>query len=147
MRNLGNDNNWLDVKLIGVLSNKSAIGAKVRIKATIDGQPIWQIREIRSQSGYAGQNSLWAHFGLKDAITVDSLIVTWPAGGVQTFENVAINQKLTIEESITNSTLYFENKVGITLSITPNPLKIADKNMQLTITNKTKSGTRNNLLN
>ena len=51
-------NHWLKVKLTGTVSNRSAIGARVRIKAMIGGVPVWQTREVSSQSGYCGQNSL-----------------------------------------------------------------------------------------
>ncbi|MEK7256849.1 MAG: CRTAC1 family protein, partial [Bacteroidota bacterium] len=65
--NNGNCNNWLKIKLQGTTSNRSAIGAKVWVKATIGGQQVTQLREISAQSGYCGQNSLVAHFGLGDA--------------------------------------------------------------------------------
>ena len=72
--NLINGNHWLNVKLIGTLSNRSAIGARVKIVA----QGRHQIREIASGSGYCSQNSLMAEFGLGDAAVVDTLQVIWP---------------------------------------------------------------------
>ena len=45
-RNNGNLNSWLKLKLIGTVSNRSAIGAKVRVKATIGGKTFWQMREF-----------------------------------------------------------------------------------------------------
>src|SRR5262249_6054134 len=44
--NSGNSNGWLKLKCDGVLSNCSAIGAKVRVWATIRGKPLQQLREI-----------------------------------------------------------------------------------------------------
>src|SRR5207253_4127879 len=49
--NNGNSNNWLKVKCVGTVSNRSAIGAKVRAKATIGGKTVWQLREISGGSG------------------------------------------------------------------------------------------------
>ena len=74
----------------------SAIGAKVRAKATIHGKTIWQLREINSGGGIC-QNSLDAHFGLGDA-TVETMRIEWPSGTVQEFHGVAVKQFLTITE-------------------------------------------------
>lgn len=101
--NQGNSNGWLKVKLQGTQSNTSAIGAKIRLKATINGKAVWQIREIRSQSGYAGQNSLVAHFGLGDAQVVDTMYIDWPATGREMLTGISINQQLTAVEGSTNS--------------------------------------------
>src|SRR2546428_2957138 len=45
-RNDGNANNWLTIRCVGRLSNRSGIGAKVRLKTNIDGRSRWQMREI-----------------------------------------------------------------------------------------------------
>lgn len=91
--NDGTANHWLSVRCIGVLSNRSSIGARVRVKATIGGEPQWQMREITSQSGYSGQSDLAAWFGLGEATSVDSLEITWPSGVTRVFENVAADQR------------------------------------------------------
>lgn len=78
-QNSGN-NNWIEIRCEGTSSNRSAIGAKVRVKANIDGQNVWQIREISAQSSYCGQNMLTTHFGLFDANVVDSVEIIWPSG-------------------------------------------------------------------
>ncbi len=97
-RNNGNSNSWLKANCIGTVSNRSAIGAKVRLKATIGGRTFWQLREISGGSGYVSQNSLIAHFGLGDAKVIDTLRIEWPSGAVQELQNVAANQMLTITE-------------------------------------------------
>ena len=99
-RNNGNSNNWLNIKCSGTASNRSAIGAKVRVKAAIGGAPGWQLHEISAQSGFLCQNSLNAHFGLRDAVIVDSLKVEWPSGMVDVFINIDVNQFITITETI-----------------------------------------------
>jgi hypothetical protein len=96
--NNGNLGNWLAVTCIGTTSNASAIGARVRLKAHIDGEPIWQLREISSQTGYCGQNSTPAHFGLGDAEVVDSLRIRWPSGLVDLYIDLSPNQFLTVTE-------------------------------------------------
>lgn len=87
-----NSNNWITIKLKGTVSNKTAIGTKVRIKTIINGQPVWQMREISAQSSYNGQNDLRAHFGLKDAISIDTMIIEWPLGMVEKYFNISSNQ-------------------------------------------------------
>jgi hypothetical protein len=82
-RNNGNGNSWINIKCIGTVSNTSAIGAKVLVKAAIDGTPVRQLREISAQTGYCAQSSLDAHFGLGDATVVDSIVIEWPSGIVR----------------------------------------------------------------
>jgi enediyne biosynthesis protein E4 len=95
-RNDGNTNAWLKVKLVGTQSNRSGIGAKVRVTANIRGSSIRQLRQI--SGGAAGQSTLLAHFGLGDATNVDIVRVEWPSGIVQELQNVAPKQFLTITE-------------------------------------------------
>ncbi|MCZ7636663.1 MAG: FG-GAP-like repeat-containing protein [Verrucomicrobia bacterium] len=98
--NQGNGNAWLHVRLVGTASNRSAIGAKVRIRATLWGQSIWQLREIATGDGFTGQSDLRAHFGLGDATQVDILRVEWPSGNVQELTDLAPNQLLTVTEQV-----------------------------------------------
>lgn len=98
-RNNGNENNWLKIKLEGVVSNRAAIGAKVRVKTAAG----WQLRDISAQSGYNGQNSLIAHFGLAGANLVDSVTIEWPSGIRQHLTQVVVNQQLfVVEEDATS---------------------------------------------
>src|SRR5207249_2606047 len=94
----GNSNHWLRVKCIGTVSNRSAIGTKVRIRATIGGIEHWQLRQISGGDGENNSDSLVAQFGLGDASSIDTLRVEWPCGGVQELTNVVANQTLTLTE-------------------------------------------------
>ncbi|TAE50888.1 MAG: hypothetical protein EAZ89_11155, partial [Bacteroidetes bacterium] len=78
----GSCKSWACFRLTGTRSNRSAIGAKVRVKSTIYGRSVWQMREISSQSGggAGGQSTRRAMFGLGDASSIDSVIVEWPSG-------------------------------------------------------------------
>ncbi|MDZ7316357.1 MAG: FG-GAP-like repeat-containing protein [candidate division KSB1 bacterium] len=91
--------NWIRVKCVGTASNRQALGAKVVVKAVINGKAVMQTRELTSQSGYLAQSSLIQHFGLGDAQRADSIIVIWPNGKRQTTANVAVNQIVTITEA------------------------------------------------
>ena len=94
-RNNGNGNNWLTVECSGRLSNRSAIGAKVRVKTVMDGKAVWQLREISGGGGLGSQNDLRAQFGLGAATNVDVVRIEWPSGIVQELTNVTPKQFLT----------------------------------------------------
>lgn len=89
---------WFEAELVGTKSNRSAIGAKLRLKAMIGGKWVEQMREISTQTGYCGQNQLAAHFGLGDATMVESVTVQWPSGLEEVFGHLAANQHVTIVE-------------------------------------------------
>ncbi|MCL4179541.1 MAG: ASPIC/UnbV domain-containing protein [Verrucomicrobia bacterium] len=99
-RNEESANAWLLVRLIGTVSNRSAIGAKVRVRATIRGQELGQLREISGGSGWSSQNNLRVDFGLGDATNVDLLRIEWPSGIVQEFRDLAARQILTVTEPL-----------------------------------------------
>jgi hypothetical protein len=96
--NNGNDHHWLKLRLIGTRSNRAAVGAKVRVQATIDGESLWQMREVSGGDGHMGQNSLHVHVGLGDATRADLVRIEWPSGKVQELQNVASKQFLTVIE-------------------------------------------------
>jgi len=117
--NNGNSNHWLMVSLEGNVSNKSAIGAKVRVKAIVNGTAVWQMREISAQSAYCSQNDMRAHFGLADATLVDSMVIEWPSGIRQYRTGVLPNQILEIEEDLVN--VVKEELPGFGFKVFPNP--------------------------
>lgn len=96
--NGGNKNNWFELKLVGTKSNKSGIGARIRI---VSGN-VSQIREVNNQSSYLSQNSLIQHFGLAKFTKVDTLNIQWPSGLNQQFLNIPVNGRIEITEGITN---------------------------------------------
>lgn len=92
--NKGNKNHWLNVKLKGTTSNSTAVGAIIRVH-TKRG---WQMRQITAQSGYCGQNSLIAHFGLGSARKVKQLEVWWPNGKKTQLGRQRVDQTLVLTE-------------------------------------------------
>ena len=87
-------NNWLKVRCIGTKSNRSAIGARVRV---VTGEHS-QIDEVMSGSSYVSQNDFRLHFGLGQAAKVHLLEIRWPLGLVETFLNLEVNQFVVIKE-------------------------------------------------
>lgn len=95
-RNQGNGNHWLKFRLVGTASNRSAIGAKVRVKATFGGKTVSQMRELISH--WLAEDGLRAHFGLADATSAEEVRIEWPSGNVQTLTGVTVDQILTVTE-------------------------------------------------
>ncbi len=94
---VGSQRHWLQVELVGVQSNRDAVGARISIK--VNGKP--QMREIVLGDGYGSQNTLRQHFGIGDATSVDEVVVKWPRSGtVQTFNNVAADRIIEITEGV-----------------------------------------------
>jgi hypothetical protein len=93
-----NVNSWVQFSLQGVQSNRSAIGAILRLKATIGGASYWQIREISAHNSFQGQHELNQHFGLGDAAVIDSVEVRWPSGITQHFTGLAGKQAYKLVE-------------------------------------------------
>jgi enediyne biosynthesis protein E4 len=94
-------NNWIKVKLIGVKSNRSGIGARLSCTTTVPGEskPHRQIDEVRSGGSYFSQSDLRVHFGLGKAAKVDLLEIRWPSGQVDTIKDVHSNQLIFVKES------------------------------------------------
>ena len=92
--NDGNTNNWSKIRLRGTNSNINGIGARIEAHGS------WgiMIREVRSGVSYGVMSSLTSHFGLGSASSIDSLVIKWPSGRIQTINNPNINQTLLIEE-------------------------------------------------
>ena len=85
---------WLQVSLTGSAANRAGLGA--RIRAVAGGQS--QVRVVGLGAGYLSRNDLAAHFGLGDAVLVDSLVVDWPGGAAQILTDVAVDQRLTVTQ-------------------------------------------------
>jgi len=86
-----NGNKWAEFRLQGVTTNRSAIGSKIRVKATINGQSVWQSRDVSGQAGYCTQN-LEQHFGLGNATVIDSVKIEWQSGAVSHYTNIQPNK-------------------------------------------------------
>ena len=84
---------WLQLRLMGRRSNRSAIGAEVRCRAGGRGQ----VRTVSSSVGYASSSDLTVHFGLGEA-TRAAVEVRWPSGTMQTLGEVAADQRLNLTE-------------------------------------------------
>jgi hypothetical protein len=89
-----NDNHWLGLRLVGTVSNRSAIGARV----ILHGPKRNWVDEVRSGSSYNSSSDLRLHFGLGSAASLSLVEVRWPNGEREQFEAAGIDRILTLVE-------------------------------------------------
>ncbi len=87
-------NHWLEVRLVGTRSNRSAIGATVVVES--GGRR--QARAVLSQSSYYSHDDLRLHFGLGSAKHADAVEVRWPSGRLEVLRSVAGGRVVTLTE-------------------------------------------------
>lgn len=87
--------NWIKIKLEGVKSNRSAIGA--RVLAHYGGKT--QAQSVLSQSSFYSCNDFRLHFGL-GKYTSATIEVHWPSGLVEWFKELPSNELVTLKEGI-----------------------------------------------
>ena len=94
--NPGHNNHWIKIRLEGVISNRSAIGAK--IKLSIGGGERSVYRSINT-GGSFGANPLQQHIGLGTVKSIDKIEIFWPTSNTrQVFSNISADQSLLIRE-------------------------------------------------
>jgi enediyne biosynthesis protein E4 len=87
-------NHWIELKLIGTRSNRSAIGAE----AVLESGDLTQRRVVDGGSGFASQNDRRLHFGLGSREWVSRVTIYWPSGARQILPNPAIDRIVTVTE-------------------------------------------------
>ncbi len=90
----GNRRNWIQFLLTGSRSNRSAIGASVKIVAGSKTQ----FGRVRSGGSFLSQHDLRLHFGLAGATRIDRVEITWPGGERQILKDVKANQLIRVTE-------------------------------------------------
>jgi hypothetical protein len=91
-RNEARGQSWIVVRPEGRRSNRMGIGLVVRVKATIGGRPAWRTRWLYPTTGYGSQSAPEVHVGLGSATVVDSLVLTWPSGAIDTHTALAVDR-------------------------------------------------------
>jgi len=86
---------WLALDLVGTRSNRSGLGARVRLTLA-DGS--MQYNRATTSVGYASSSEPLVRFGLGPHITVTEIEVRWPSGRVQVLKQVKGDQVLTVRE-------------------------------------------------
>jgi hypothetical protein len=97
--NPGNGNDWINLKLVGVKTNRSAIGARIKVAVENEGQGTRSIYRTVSSGGSFGASPLEQHIGLGKSARITEIEIWWPASNTrQKFSNVAKDQFLEIKE-------------------------------------------------
>jgi hypothetical protein len=93
---VGQDRHWIQLDLVGVESNRDALGARV----TLEAGGVSQIRDVRSSGGHGtNQTSRIVHFGLADNTSIDRLEIRWPAGaGTETVTGLEVDHRYRVEQ-------------------------------------------------
>ncbi len=93
-----NDNHWINIQLVGTESNRSAIGTRIKIVCTENGQTRTIFRDVNS-GGSFGSSPLRREIGLGQATRIDLLEISWHGSGkVQTFKDISPDQFIKITE-------------------------------------------------
>jgi len=97
--NPGNSNDWIDIKLIGVKSNRGAIGAQIKLTVENNDQRARMIFRTVNSGGSFGASPLAQHIGLGKSARILSVEISWPVTKtVQRFQDVRPNQFIQISE-------------------------------------------------
>ena len=89
-----NDHHWLQVRLVGVHTNRDGVGARVKVVAG----DLVLIDEVHSGRGYQSHYGMRLHFGLGTRKRVDRVEVRWIGGGTDVFEQVPLDQRVMLVE-------------------------------------------------
>src|SRR5215470_11981204 len=87
-------NHWIEIKTVGVHSNRSGIGTRLTLKTPTRKQ----VDEVRSGSSYISQNDLRVHFGLGMTSSIEYLEVSWPSGLTERFRRLPVDGIVTLTE-------------------------------------------------
>ncbi len=97
--NPGNGNDWISLHLVGVKTNRAAIGARIKVTVQDEGKPVRSIYRTVSSGGSFGASPLTQHIGLGKSARILHLEIDWPASNSkQIFTDVATDQFLEIKE-------------------------------------------------
>jgi enediyne biosynthesis protein E4 len=87
-------NHWITLNLVGVKSNRDAIGAQVRVSTTAGDQ----FATVTTSSSYQSSNDKRLHFGLGTTKSIREIDIRWPSGIRQVLHDQKPDQIVTITE-------------------------------------------------
>ncbi|MEP7318449.1 MAG: ASPIC/UnbV domain-containing protein, partial [Panacibacter sp.] len=82
-----NTNNWISLALKGTVSNRSAIGARIKITFKENGISRSVYSDVNS-GGSFGCSPLRKEIGIGSAQIIDEINIKWPSGKEQVFKNI-----------------------------------------------------------
>ncbi|MBM3321312.1 MAG: VCBS repeat-containing protein [Candidatus Eisenbacteria bacterium] len=108
-------NHWVHLNLEGTASNRSAIGARVRLVAG----GLAQVREVSGGEG-SGQGSLTAEFGLGDEALIDTIAISWPSGYLEILTGLAADSVYRIVEDAISTGIAADTNLPRAYRLLPN---------------------------
>jgi enediyne biosynthesis protein E4 len=103
--------NWISLQLVGVKSNRAALGAVVTLERGSDKYE----KEVRSGDGFISQSDLRLHFGLGMSSRAEKVVIRWPSGLVETLSDLPANRYYLVREGngVDQSKTHSVSSVGI----------------------------------
>ena len=97
--NPGHGNDWISLRLVGVKSNRAAIGARIKVTVENEGRDARSIYRTVGNGGSFGASPLEQHIGLGKSARIVELEIWWPASNTrQRFAGLGKNQFVEITE-------------------------------------------------
>ena len=90
----GNDNHWIQIRLLGVIASRDGVGAQVSVTA---GQ-LTQLAEVHSGRSYQSHYGSRLHFGLTQHDRVDRIEIRWLGGETEVIEDVGVDRLVNITQ-------------------------------------------------
>ena len=98
-RNPGHGNNWIRIQLVGVKTNRAALGARIKVAVEREDHTRRFIYRHVSSGGSFGASPLQQHIGLGKTVRIETLEIWWPTSKTrQVFHNLSPNQFIQIKE-------------------------------------------------
>jgi hypothetical protein len=94
LHNRGGPEHWIDLVLVGVRSNRDAVGARVTFRTG----DLHQLRVVETGSGFLSASSHVVHAGLGAARQVDDVAVWWPSGETTDLGPLAADRRWVVVE-------------------------------------------------
>ena len=94
-------NSFLRLRLVGdgKVSNRDAIGARIEVilaaqdESSANDSILPLTQTLHAGEGFLSQSSKWVHFGLGNDATVQHIVVHWPGGDMEVFDNIMANNR------------------------------------------------------
>jgi hypothetical protein len=124
------ENSWVTVKLVGVRTNRAAIGARIKVTVENEDHSRRSIYRDVNSGGSFGASPLEQHIGLGGARRIESLEIWWPTSKTrQTFHEVPMKQFIQVKEFDNNFVLLHRRSFSIPLKPEPSaPLSAGGRN-------------------
>lgn len=94
LKNRSDSGHWFQLELIGVESERDAIGAEISVRSGTQTWHAWQT----GGDGYMCSNEPVLHIGLGSATRIDEVKIDWPSGKTQSFSDIDADQRYLLIE-------------------------------------------------